>query len=106
MGWLNIDDAGLDLHIGDFAFYSNNADEQEPGCFSVTIPLGVFGALVMGWVQEVGWDWYRLTAEELMVMSFARSQDLLSDIGEPTEEELAELERDLSDLQAYLTGDD
>lgn len=106
MGWLNIDDAGLDLHIGDFSFYSNNADEQEPGCFSMTIPMGVFGALVVGWVQEVGWDWYRLTAEEMLVMGYARVQNTLEDLREPTDEEMAELERDLADLQAYLRGDD
>lgn len=94
MGWLNIDDMGMDLHIGGLAFYTVNADEEGPGCFSLNIPLGIFGALIVGWEPGLGWDFYRLSPGEALVLRL--STQCLDDIPDPTDEELMALEAELS----------
>lgn len=103
MGWLNIDDGGLDLHIGDFSFYSVNGDGEEPGCFSMWIPIGPFGSLVMGWEPSVGFDLYRISPGEALVLRLS-DQELrkLEGLEEPTDEQLRQLEQELSAGETYL----
>lgn len=103
---LEIDELGLGFRWGALEFYANNATPEEPGDFSLRLPLGPLGLLVVGYDSWTGWDCYRLTREEAQasVASLQRVRELMANpeswwhLEEPTAEDLAQLEAELGDL--------
>lgn len=95
-----VDDAGLLLQVGDFQLNSINADLDEPGCFTLRLPLGPGGALIVNWEEAPGWDYWRLTPEEMAVVRYSETQirKLMAEPGswwhleDPTDGELEVIE--------------
>lgn len=95
---LNIDKYGLDFHLGEFSLYINTPSKEDPGSFSIHLPIPFVGVIVMGWEKSMGWDIYRMTAETAELLRWIagnchKGVDVLKGMGEePTDADLAALE--------------
>lgn len=106
---LSIDSYGLDVHLGQFSLYINNPSDDDPGSFSLHLPLLFWGVIVIGWEKSIGWDFYRITATDAELLewiahNFHDGVNPWEGIeAEPTDADLATLEAAMS--LDKLTGD-
>lgn len=102
---LSLDCWGLDLHLGRLSLYVNNADGDEPGSFSLHLPVPFAGVWVIGWEVSMGWDAYRISpAEESLLRWVTEKASDLSSIDGPTDAELADLQASMAIDE--ILGDD
>ena len=106
---LNFDRYGLDFHLGQFSLYINTPTDDDPGSFSLHLPILFWGVAVIGWEKSIGWDFYRITATDAEMLewiahNFHKGANVSHDLGdEPTDADLATLEAAMS--LEKITGD-
>lgn len=94
----NVDPYGLDVHCGRLAFYSSNQEENEPGSFSIHLPVPALGELVFGWEPICGIDFYRLTPQQTSLMAWLgkRGVDMDEWLDDPSEVDLLEAQTEMA----------
>ena len=95
---LNVDDYGLDVRCGRFEFYSNNQHGDEPGSFSIQLPIPFMGELVIAWEPLYGVDVYRNTPAEASLLRWLdkRGTDMDEWDDEPSEMDLLEAQTEMA----------